>query len=291
MTFVQGRRGTPAVAGSNGITLGGISCFNCGNYGHMQEFCPSPVGDASSTASGLTLTQYGYMLAQAWNDDAEHGIDPSWILLDSQSTISVFKNRDMLTNVRRSDHVLRAITNGGYQDSNMVGDFANLGEVWVNDDSIANILSLADVRKVCRVTMDSSTAPSMLVHRLDGSVMAFEEHPSGLYVFKPNNTNNTVTAYTMISTVAEQKKLFTKREIKLANVARDLYRKIGRPAEAEFQDILARNLIRDCPVTPADAKRALVIYGPYVAVIKGKTTRKEAAPRAPTFVAEVIPPP
>ena len=79
----------------------------------------------------------------------------------------------------------------------------------------------------------------------------------------------------MLNTVAEQKKLFTTREIKSANVARDLYRKIGRPAEAEFQDILARNLIRDCPVTPADAKRALVIYGPDVAVIKGKTTTSE----------------
>ena len=91
------------------------------------------------------------MLAQA-NDS---GIDPGWILLDSQSTISVFKNPAYLTNIRRSERTLRAITNGGHQDSNMVGDFPNLGEVWYNHNSIANILSLSDVRKVCRVTMDS----------------------------------------------------------------------------------------------------------------------------------------
>jgi len=35
------------------------------------------------------------MLAQA----TENGIDPNWILLDSQSTISVFCNPNMLANV------------------------------------------------------------------------------------------------------------------------------------------------------------------------------------------------
>jgi hypothetical protein len=126
----------------------------------------------------------------------------------------------------------------------MVGDFPNLGQVWYNDKSIANILSLSDVRKVCRVTMDTQEETAMCVHRLDGSIMKFAEHPSGLYVFTPNDTNNTVTAYTMLSTVTEQKKMFTRREVLAADVARDLYRKIGRPDEAEFQSILRNGLIR-----------------------------------------------
>ena len=142
---------------------------------------------------------------------------------------------------------------------------------------MANILSLAEVRKVCRVTMDSSDEPAMIVHRLDGSEMKFTEHDSGLYVFKDNFTNAPVSGYTMVTTVAEQKKLFSKREVKAADVARDLYRKIGRPSEAEFQDILKRNLIRDCPVTPSDAKRANIIYGPDVAVSK----ERPLGPRPP----------
>jgi hypothetical protein len=112
------------------------------------------------------------MLAHA----GKHGIDPSWILLDSQSTKSLFRNANMLSNIRRSKHVLRALTNGGYQDSNIVGDFPNLGEVWFNRASIANILSLAKVRKVCRVTMDLSAEPAILVHRLNGTLMRFSEH-------------------------------------------------------------------------------------------------------------------
>jgi hypothetical protein len=110
--------------------------------------------------------------------------------------------------------------------------------VWFNTESIANILSLAEVRKVCGVTMDTSDEPALHVHRLNGTVMKFVEHESGLYVYKDcNATNNCVIAYTMVSTVAEHKKLSLRREVKAADQARDLYRKIGRPAEAEFVDL------------------------------------------------------
>ena len=62
----------------------------------------------------------------------------------------------------------------------MVGDFPNLGTAWYNKHSIANILSLSDVRKVCRVTMDTREDTAMCVHRLDGSLMRFV---SPVYMF------------------------------------------------------------------------------------------------------------
>jgi Zinc knuckle len=275
MTFAQ------ATAGTNGVVHSTVTCYKCQGTGHYAVDCPATTG-------ATTLTQYALSLAQA---EMKSGIDPEWILLDSQSTISVFKNPKMLQNIRKSDKVLRALTNGGYQDSNMVGIFPNLGEVWYNENSIANILSLADVRKVCRVTMDSCAEPSMNVHRLDGSVMKFVEHESGLYIYRTNDTNNVVSAYTMLSSVMENKKLFTQREIHAADEARALYRKIGRPGEAEFQDLLRKSFIRNCPITVDDAKRALLIYGPDIATLKGKTTRSSAAERIPTFQAQPIPAP
>ena len=282
ITFAQ------AVAGHNGVVHDSVTCFNCKKVGHYVTDCPSERKEP--TKSATSLLQYAYMLAQT--KQPATGINPDWILLNSQSTISVFMNPNMLTNIRKSERTLRALTNGGHQDSNMVGDFPNLGEVWYNSESIANILSLADVRKVCRITMDSSEEPAINVHRLDGSIMKFVEHASGLYVFATDKTTSeSVNAYTMVSTVAEQKKMFSRREITAADEARALYRKIGRPDEAEFQHILRSNFIRNCPVTPDDAKRALVIYGPDIATIKGKTTKSAAAPRAPTFVATPLPAP
>jgi hypothetical protein len=58
-----------------------------------------PLGAAcSSDHHATTLVQFAYVLTQSVRD-GEHGIDPDWILLDSQSTISIFKNADFLTNI------------------------------------------------------------------------------------------------------------------------------------------------------------------------------------------------
>ena len=81
-------------------------------------------------------------------------IPPTWILLDSQSTISIFSNRAFLTNIRDAQTPLILQSNGGgRQKITQVGDFVNFGTIWYCPDSLANILSLADVRRQNRVTI------------------------------------------------------------------------------------------------------------------------------------------
>jgi hypothetical protein len=71
----------------------------------------------------------------------------------------------------------------------MVGDIPNFGQVWFNPQSIANILSLAAVHKVCQITMDTAVEPAFNVHKKDGSIMKFIEYCSGLY-FHDTCTSN-----------------------------------------------------------------------------------------------------
>jgi hypothetical protein len=75
--------------------------------------------------------------------------------------------------------------------------------------------------------------------------------------------------------VAANRQRFTTREIKAADQARSLYRILARPSEAVFCALLDDNQILNCPVTSNDAKRALLIYGPDVATLKGKTVKKQ----------------
>jgi hypothetical protein len=128
--------------------------------------------------------------------------------------------------------------------------------------------------------MDTSVSCSIIFHRTDGSLMPFVEHSSGLYIFDPlaRTTSAPVPpilspAVTILSTVSSNKQSYSAREIASADTARSVYRLIGRPSERNFQHILRHNLLRNCPVTPIDATRALRIYGPDVAFLKG-TTRK-----------------
>jgi hypothetical protein len=128
--------------------------------------------DNTNSVSGFTFTQL----------PSRHELIPSsWVLLDSQSTVSVFKNPNFLTSIRRSNSQLKVHTNGGTQISSLVGDIKNFGTVWYNPDSLASIFSLAAVRKLCCITMDTSVAAALCVHPSDGLIMKLIEYGSGHY--------------------------------------------------------------------------------------------------------------
>jgi hypothetical protein len=95
----------------------------------------------------VSLVQHAVVLTQSSGDDRYSAIPKHWILLDSQLSISVFHSKHMISNIRTSPQEVCATTNGGTQTSPLIGDLKNLGVVWCNPESIANIFSLADVRK------------------------------------------------------------------------------------------------------------------------------------------------
>ena len=102
-------------------------------------------------------------------------------------------------------------TLGGTQHLSQVGNVKNFGEVWYNPDSLANILSMAAIRKVCRITMDTTVEPAMNVHRKNGTVMKFKVYQSGLYYYNASrhrqalNSSSNSEAYVFLSTVAKTK--------------------------------------------------------------------------------------
>jgi hypothetical protein len=71
---------------------------------------------------------------------------------------------------------LKVHTNGGTQILSLFGNIKNFGTVWYNPNFVANIFSLAAVRKLCCITMDTYVEAALCVHRSDGVIMKFIEY-------------------------------------------------------------------------------------------------------------------
>jgi hypothetical protein len=141
--------------------------------------------------------------------------------------------------------------------------------------------------------MDTDVEAAIHVYKQDGTIISFNEYENGLYFHdvketlksKPKTDTN---AYSFILTVDANKGLFHRREVERADQARSLYKRIGRPSQKFFEHILDKNLIRNCPITVEDAKRAVLIYGSDTGALQGKLT-KTAPEHVPTLSLLTLP--
>lgn len=201
-------------------------------------------------------------------------LPPGSVGLDSMSTVDIFGDHRLLTDIRRTPSTMRIICNGGSMLITHKGKFGGYGEVWYHPQAIANILSLQNVQKRYRVTFDSANGNRFLVHRGDGTARVFSPSAKGLYASPVLGADNEVA---MVSTVKENLRSFTRREVKRATEARRLLSIIGRPSEQQFRRILDDRLLRNCDIHGQDAKNAHSIFGPDVGSLRGKTVRRSEA--------------
>ena len=153
---------------------------------------------------------------------AQHSIlNKHWILLDSQSTISIFASKHLLCDIYTcSDYnTIQCYCNGGYQDMDQEATLPGFGTVYYNPDFIANILSLAQVTKQFRVIYDSTQEDILFLHKKNGDIIKFIKSKMGLYYFDVRSTSKHKSSTTLINSVNENKSLFSKRQLHKAALA------------------------------------------------------------------------
>jgi hypothetical protein len=68
------------------------------------------------------------------------------ILLNNQSTVSLFCYHKMVRNIRRVDKELVLQTNAGTLVTDMKAEVPQYGDMWYHPDAITNIFSFAEIQ-------------------------------------------------------------------------------------------------------------------------------------------------
>jgi hypothetical protein len=99
-----------------------------------------------------------------------------------------------------------------------------------------------------------------------------------IYIHDTKNPGHVLASdhLSMVTTVKNNASKYTKREVKDAEKARDLMRKIGDPSPESMCERLRLGKIKSTEVTPSDVWRSIAIWGKSIETIKGKTTSHQA---------------
>ncbi len=157
------------------------------------------------------------------------------------------------------------------------------GDVWYNPKGIANILSMANVKKCYQITYDSSQGDGFIVHKTNGTQRCFMESDKGLFYL---DRSEQPKATVLVTTVEDVKSNFTVRDYRQAELTRHSQNVIGRPSTRDFAKIVESNLLPNCPVSVRDIMIADNIFGPNIGSLKGKTVRRKGE-QVPTQRCEV----
>lgn len=85
----------------SGRNLDHIACFSCGRKGHYANDCPNQSDNQEQDQDGVLAVTCGFAFSHL--SGKSYYIPKTWVLLDNQSTINLFCNRELLLNIRR-DH-------------------------------------------------------------------------------------------------------------------------------------------------------------------------------------------
>ena len=186
-------------------------------------------------------------------------VPPSWILLDSCSTVDVTNNPEHVNNIVPCDpdHRIQIVTNGGSMRYHHEADLKLMPiKVHFNECSMATIISLATILDLegYYAKMDSREDLAIHVFAPDGKMFKFKQCKDGLYyldtnradlhIFNYSNDNlSNYSNFTLLQTVRSNKEFLSKKEIKGAEDARREQELIGWPSTTAYKEYIKGNFL------------------------------------------------
>ena len=204
------------------------------------------------------------------------------VLLDAQSNINVFWNRNLLSNIVEADVPLRyGGQTGGIVTLTHYGDFMGIPKVWIDTTGKANLLcyktcqnwliqnKLGDIKEIRKDRL--TIGWDMLINK---EVYEFRCKMGGLHTCDMHDRWNKMAAVNLVS---ENRSNYSKRDVKKADEVTELLKNFNAIDEEKLKTMLNSSMISGCNLVGRDVTTRMDIEGPkFLPSLKGKSRGKKS---------------
>ena len=160
------------------------------------------------------------------------------IILDNQSSASLFSNKELVQKIMQGNKTLRVYTNAGSMKTSMTPEVPAFGKVWFDERAIANILAWIQIRDHpdYTITYDYDKDEFVVQHTPTKKKIVFFRY-NGHYVYVPTrykielkmvgSTSKNVVGILHQNTVEERMKSYTQCQVAEARKAVELLKSVG----------------------------------------------------------------
>jgi hypothetical protein len=193
--------------------------------------------------------------------------------LDALTNYYTIKQKESENIVQFKDRLLAAVENirisnekatingkGGNLTSNVIGTFNDRHDVYYHPDAVANILSQsAEKDNGATISYDNEKDEYTMTFEDDDTYVPLTfQRAGGLYCIDTSNMDESYYTMHNSTTVRMNKLKYTKREVKRADEAMKLRRRLSFPADEIIPHL---QTIINIPTTRKDLARSVDIYG------------------------------
>ncbi len=272
-----------------------IKCWYCSKKGHYQSNCPKLKVKVIGVDDGIqnfTIEEFndGHSLFLTNEEDkcmfvqnkgTELILLPDHLYIDRCASYPSMPYAHLLDNLMRKLRSLCGHMNSGSTVMDMVGDFGAIKKKWLNKCGVASSCPLKVLKKIWPNSYHSKRGMNpghFIIHTNEGDIVVKNNSCRMPFLNLKEVEAEAEVALCLIQDTIEAVWInmegFTKREVEEAKATRKAQGMLGHPMDCKFLRMVHLNMISNSSITKNTGKNNILIFGPDLAGVRGRTVRR-----------------